>query len=73
MLPQFPAAVRVFLCTRPTDMRQSFDGLLGMVHQFLGQDPLSGHLLLFLNRRRDRAKILFWEPDGLVIWYKKHE
>jgi transposase len=73
MLPQFPAAVRVFLCTRPTDMRKSFDGLVGMVHQFLGQDPLSGHLFLFLNRRRDRAKILFWEPDGLVIWYKRLE
>jgi transposase len=42
MLPQFPAAVRVFLCTRPTDMRKSFDGLLGLVHEFLGQDPLSG-------------------------------
>jgi transposase len=50
MLPQFPAAVRVFLCTRPTDMRKSFDGLLGLVHEFLGQDPLSGHLFLFLNR-----------------------
>jgi len=68
MFPQLPAAVRVFLCTRPTDMRKSFDGLLGMVHEFLGQDPLSGHLFLFLNRRRDRVKILFWEPDGLVIW-----
>jgi transposase len=73
MFPQLPAAVRVFLCTRPTDMRKSFDGLLGMVHEFLGQDPLSGHLFLFLNRRRDRAKILFWEPDGLVIWYKRLE
>ena len=73
MFPQLPAAVRVFLCTRPTDMRKSFDGLLGMVHEFLGQDPLSGHLFLFLNRRRDRVKILFWEPDGLVIWYKRLE
>ena len=54
MFPQLPAAVRIFLCTRPTDMRKSFDGLLGMVHEFLGQDPLSGHLFLFLNRRRDR-------------------
>jgi len=54
-------------------MRKSFDGLLGIVHEFLGQDPLSGHLFLFLNRRRDRVKILFWEPDGLVIWYKRLE
>jgi hypothetical protein len=73
MLPQLPAAVRVFLCVRPTDMRKSFDGLSGMVHEFLGQDPLSGHLFLFLNRRRDRVKILFWEPDGFVIFYKRLE
>jgi transposase len=73
MLPQLPATVRVFLCTRPTDMRKSFDGLQGMVHESLRQDPLSGHLFLFLNRRRDRVKILLWEPDGLVIWYKRLE
>lgn len=73
MLPQLSAAVRVFLCTQPTDMRKSFDGLFGMVREFLGQDPLSGHLFLFLNRRRDRAKILLWERDGLVIWYKRLE
>jgi transposase len=73
MFPQLPAAVRVFLCTRPTDMRKGFDGLQGMVREFLGQDPLSGHLFLFLNRRRDRIKILLWERDGWVIWYKRLE
>jgi transposase len=73
MLPQLSAAVRVFLCVRPTDMRKSFDALSGLVHEFLGQDPLSGHLFLFLNRRRDRIKILFWEPDGLVIFSKRLE
>ena len=70
MLPQLSAAVRVFLCSQPTDMRKSFDGLVGMVREYLGQDPLSGHLFLFLNRRRDRLKILYWDRDGLAIWYK---
>ncbi len=73
MLPMLPASVRVFLCTKPTDMRKSFDGLQGMVQEFLGADPLSGHLFLFLNRRRDRVKILLWDRDGLVIWYKRLE
>ena len=73
MFPQLSAAVRVFLCTRPTDMRNGFDGLLGMAREYLGQDPLSGHLFLFLNRRRDRVKILFRERDGLVIWYQRLE
>jgi transposase len=73
MLPRLPAAVRVFVCTKPTDMRKGFDGLWGMVHEFLGQDPLSGHLFLFFNKRRDRVKILFWEPDGAVIFYKRLE
>jgi transposase len=73
MLPQLPAAVRVFLCTRPTDMRKSFDGLHGLVHEYLGQDPLSGHLFLFLNRRRDRIKLLYWDRDGFAIWMKRLE
>jgi transposase len=73
MLPQLSAAVRVFLCTRPTDLRKGFDGLSGLVQEGFGQDPLSGHLFLFLNRRRDRIKILYFDRDGLVIWYKRLE
>ena len=73
MLPQVSAAVRVFLCTKPADMRKSFDGLLGMVGEFIAQDPLSGHFFLFFNRRRDRVKILLWDRDGLVIGYKRLE
>jgi transposase len=54
-------------------MRKGFNGLQGMVREYLGQDPLSGHLFLFLNRRRDRIKLLWWDRDGLVIWYKRLE
>src|SRR5438270_13849005 len=73
MLPQLSAAVRVFLCTRPTDMRKSFDGLSGLVQECFKVDLLTGHLFLFLNRRRDRIKILHFDRDGLVIWYKRLE
>ena len=68
-----PSAVRIFLCTRPVDLRKSFDGLTGLVRDCFGQDPLSGHLFLFLNRRRDRIKILYFDRDGLAIWYKRLE
>jgi transposase len=68
-----PASVRIFLCRQPTDMRKSFDGLMGLVEQVFGENPLSGHLFLFLNRRRDRIKILVWDRDGLCIWYKRLE
>jgi transposase len=68
-----PSAVRIFLCMRPTDLRKSFDGLTGLVQECFGQDPLTGHLFLFVNRRRDRIKILYFDRDGLAIWYKRLE
>jgi transposase len=68
-----PAKVRVFLCTRPTDMRKSFDGLHGLVVEVLDQDPQSGDFFVFVNRRRDRIKLLLWDGDGLAIWYKRLE
>jgi transposase len=68
-----PSTVRTFLCTRPTDLRKGFDGLAGLVQECFGQDPLTGHLFLFLNRRRDRIKILYFDRDGLAIWYKRLE
>ena len=68
-----PSAVRIFLCTRATDLRKGFDGLTGLVQECFGQDPLTGHLFLFLNRRRDRIKILYFDRDGLAIWYKRLE
>jgi len=68
-----PSAVRVFLCTRDVDMRKSFDGLSGLVQECFRQDLLDGHLFLFVNRRRDRLKALYFDHDGLAIWYKRLE
>jgi hypothetical protein len=66
-----PSAVRAFFCTRSVDMRKSFDGLSGLVEECFRQDLLDGHLFLFVNRRRDRIKALYFDHDGLAIWYKK--
>ena len=69
----FTNHVQVYLCTSPTDMRRSFDGLSGLVASVMNKEPLSGHLFLFLNRRRDRIKLLYWDNDGLAIWMKRLE
>ena len=69
-----PHTVRIFLHADAVDLRKSFDGLSGLVSQaFPEEDLLTGHLFLFLNRRRDRIKILYFDRDGLVIWYKRLE
>jgi hypothetical protein len=65
-----PPAVRIYLATAPADMRRGFDGLAALTTQILGQNPLSGHLFVFRNRRGDRVKILYWDRDGLAIWAK---
>ena len=64
---------RIFFAAGATDMRKGFNGLQGIVTSVLEQDPLSGHLFLFVNRRRDKLKILYWDGDGLAIWYKRLE
>ena len=70
----WPQTVRVFAHMPPTDLRKGFDGLAGLVATAFGQDPTSGHLFLFFNRRRDRVKVLYWDRgDGLAVWYKRLE
>ena len=64
---------RVFLATQPTDMRKGFDGLFTLVENVIREDPYSGHLFVFRNQRRDRLKVLWWDRDGLAIFYKRLE
>jgi transposase len=66
-------AVRVFLCTQPTDMRRSFDGLAQMVREIIEKDPMSGHLFVFRNRKGHLAKVLWWDRSGYCLWYKRLE
>lgn len=65
--------VQVWLATTPVDMRKSFDGLAEVVRNFLAHDPLSGNLFVFRNRGGHRVKILWWDRDGLAIYYKRLE
>jgi len=63
--------LRIYVHAGATDMRKSFDGLSGLVRSVFRAEPLDGSLFLFLNRRRDRVKILYWDRDGLALWCKK--
>lgn len=68
-----PSNLRIFLCSKPADMRKSFDGLSCMCSQFLSQDPTSGQVFVFFNKRRDQIKALWWDETGYAIWHKRLE
>lgn len=68
-----PASVRVYLCLTACDMRKSFDSLHALVRDHLELDAYAGHLFVFIGRRRDRVKILYWDRDGFAIWSKRLE
>jgi transposase len=64
---------RIWLAAEATDMRCGFDRLAERVRVVIGEDPMAGHLFLFRSRRGDRLKILVWDRDGFVLWYKRLE
>ena len=68
-----PTNAAIFLYSKPTDMRKGFSGLAGIVRNELGKAPNDGSLFLFINRRRDKLKALYWDRDGMAIWYKSLE
>jgi transposase len=69
----FPSTVKAFLCTTPIDLRKSFDGLAGCVEQHIGENPLSGHMFVFFNKRLTMVKVLLWDRTGFCIWCKRLE
>jgi transposase len=65
--------VGIYLCAQPADMRKGFDGLMALAQAQLERDVLAGGLFVFVNRRRDRVKLLYWDGDGLALWHKRLE
>jgi len=65
--------IPIWLCAQPTDMRKSFNGLMGVVQSVMSLDPLCGHLFVFRNKAGDKLKVMYWDADGLAIWYKRLE
>lgn len=68
-----PQGVRVFVTAAPVDLRRGHDGLAAIVRSEWGDELFAGHLFVFLGRRFDRCKILFWDRGGLVLYYKRLE
>lgn len=64
---------RIWLCTQPTDMRKSFNGLSALVKNQLDHNPLSGQYFVFVNRRKTQMKVLYFEPSGYCLWSKRLE
>ena len=67
------SAVRIWLYAPPTDMRKSFDSLSALVRNKLAEDPLSGQLFVFINRRRTQLKVLYFDRGGYCVWAKRLE
>lgn len=67
------AGVRAYVCAEAVDMRKSIDGLSALVEPVFAADPFCGHWFVFLSKRRDKVKILYWDRHGFALWYKRLE
>lgn len=67
------AAPRILAWRQPVDMRKSFDGLVGLVRDYLHEDPLSGTLFVFVNRRGNYIKLVYWDRTGFALFAKRLE
>ena len=67
------ANLQYFLCCKPIDMRNGFDGLAGIVRNILKHDPVGGSVFIFINRTGTHIKLLFWHGDGFALFYKRLE
>jgi transposase len=68
-----PSSVRIYVAAEPVDLRRGFDGLAAATRSLMGAEPLSGHVFVFLNRRKNRVKLLVWDRTGYVLLYKRLE
>lgn len=68
-----PSSVRIFIAAEPVDLRRGFDGLAAATRSIILQDPMSGHVFAFINRRHNRIKLLVWDRTGLMLVYKRLE
>lgn len=68
-----PASVRIYVAAEAVDLRRGFDGLAATTRSLIREDPLSGHLFVFTNRRRNRVKVLVWDRTGYLLLYKRLE
>ena len=69
----FPAALKIYLAVEPVDMRKQFNGLWALAQQKLSEDPRSGAIFAFTNKRRDRLKLLYWDGTGVWVLAKRLE
>ena len=73
MVLGLPPSVKIYFATELVDMRNGIDGLQSVIEQVLKQDPFKGHLFVFVGKRRDKVKVLYWDQNGFVLYMKRLE